>query len=242
MVGVAEQIEQELRSLAKEGMRLARAINDGSGAAEHLAYQSFYTKALAALRVVAPDRYDEFVSCYEDPRRKNLTRLTFGVRDFYKSLYAPGVTVDNRDGVAAGRVVAQSHILGAVAERAGSVLADIRSTVQVEVLDEDLDVARQLLKNKHLRAAGAVAGVVLERHLASVVVAHNVKITKRSPTVADLNEPLRAAGVYDLARSRFIQHLADLRNLAVHAKTDDPTGEQMTDLINGVDKIVKTVY
>jgi hypothetical protein len=43
---------------------------------------------------------------------------------------------------------------------------DIKVMVQAGLFDSDLDAAGELAKNKFTRAAGASAGVVLERHLA----------------------------------------------------------------------------
>ena len=67
-----------------------------------------------------------------------------------------------------------------------------------------------------IAAAGAVAGVVLEKHLHEVCVSHNVKLTKKHPTIADLNEALKSAQVIEISQWRFHQHLGDLRNLCDH--------------------------
>jgi phage tail protein X len=84
--------------------------------------------------------------------------------------------------------------------------------------------------------------VVLERHLATVCDNHKVSVAKKNPTIADFNEALKAATVIDLPQWRFIQHLADLRNMCDHARTPDPTSEQIGDLVAGVKKITKTVF
>ena len=42
---------------------------------------------------------------------------------------------------------------------------DIRQLVQADLFDSELDAADELGKKKFTRAAGALAGVVLERHL-----------------------------------------------------------------------------
>jgi hypothetical protein len=238
VTGAPAEIERELRALVQEGVRLASAIADGNGGDEHAAYQVFYTKALAALRVLAPDRYDEFVSYYEDPDRRHMSRLTYGVCAFCTER-VPGSA--DRKVVASERILVQAYILQAAVERARSLLANIRSTLQAGVLNEDLDAARQLLKSKHVRSAGAVAGVVLERHLASVATGHEIALKKRSPTIADLNDPLRDAGVYDTVQWRFVQRLGDIRNLAVHSKDREPSAEEVGELIDGADKILKTV-
>jgi hypothetical protein len=75
-----------------------------------------------------------------------------------------------------------------------------------------------------------------------VCVSHGVKVTKKSPTIADLNDALKGAGVIDVSQWRFIQHLADIRNLCDHSKASEPTVEQVGDLIAGVMKIVKSLF
>jgi len=86
------------------------------------------------------------------------------------------------------------------------------------------------------------AGVVLEAHLQRVATNHSVSISKKDPTISDLNDPLKAASVYDTPTWRKIQHLADLRNLCDHKKSREPTETEVRDLIAGVASIVKTVF
>jgi hypothetical protein len=95
--------------------------------------------------------------------------------------------------------------------------------------------------NVNRRAAGALAGVVLERHLQRVAANRQVKVAKKNPTIADLNDPLRSAGVYDVPTWRKIQHLADLRNLCSHQKDREPTADEVADLIAGVKSVVSNV-
>ena len=53
---------------------------------------------------------------------------------------------------------------------------------------------------------------------------------------------LKAANVVDVPQWRFIQHLGAIRNLCDHNKAMEPTAEQVTDLITGVDKTLKTLF
>ena len=94
----------------------------------------------------------------------------------------------------------------------------------------------------NLRAAGALAGVVLERHLQRVAINHGIKITKASPTISDLNDPLKQAGIYGTALWRKIQLLGDLRNLCSHSKKREPKREEIEELISGVNSIIKTIF
>ena len=110
------------------------------------------------------------------------------------------------------------------------------------MFDSELDTSRELLKNGYLRAAGAVAGVVLEKHLEQVSISHNIKVKRRNPSISDYNDTLKEVEVLDVQTWRFIQHLADLRNLCDHKKQQEPKPEEIKDLINGVDKVSKTVF
>lgn len=114
--------------------------------------------------------------------------------------------------------------------------------VRADLLDSELDAARELAKHKYTRAAGALAGVVLERHLGQVCGNHSIKIAKKTPSIADLNNALKEANVVDVPQWRFIQHLADIRNLCDHSKKVEPAQEQVNDLIAGVQKITKLLF
>jgi len=136
----------------------------------------------------------------------------------------------------------QLAILKSVRARFESSLFDIRQLVQADLFDSEVDAAKDLAKNKFLRPAGALAGVVLERHLAQVCENHAVRIAKKSPTISDLNEALKSADAIDIPTWRFIQHLADIRNQCDHDKKLEPTAEQVDDLIAGITKITKTLF
>ena len=136
----------------------------------------------------------------------------------------------------------QLAILKAVNARFESSLFDIRQLVQADLFDSELDTARELAKNKFSRVAGAVAGVVLEKHLLQVCANHAVTVSKKAPGISGLNDLLKTAGVLDVPQWRFIQHLGDIRNICDHGKAVEPTPAQVADLIDGVDKVVKTVF
>lgn len=208
-------------------------------------YQSWYSESLAVLKQILPDRLEDFRRHYEKPKaRKSITYESYRVEDFLQGLrvtqgYYKEVVVDSS--AAIPHFVQQVAILEAAKRRFESSLFEIRQLVQADLFDSEIEVARELLKKKFSRAAGAVAGVVLEKHLAQVCEDHSVKVAKKNPTIGDLNESLKAADVIDIAQWRFVQHLADLRNLCDHNKKVEPTVDQVSDLIDGVSKIMKTV-
>ena len=56
------------------------------------------------------------------------------------------------------------------------------------------------------------------------------------------NDALKEGGVIDIPQWRFIQRLGDLRNLCDHNKDREPTKDEVAELIDGVDKLTKTVF
>ena len=206
-------------------------------------YQRWYSEAKALIRQLLPDRLADFVRYYEKPKpRKNITYESYRIEDCLQNL-----TVTSGGKKIVGREAAipcfqqQLAILKAVRTRFESSLFDIRQLVMADLFDSELDAAKELAKKKFHRAAGAVAGVVLEKHLAQVCRNHSVAISSRAPGISDLNDFLKEANVVDVPLWRFIQHLGAIRNLCDHNKAMEPTAEDVADLIAGVDKTKKTL-
>lgn len=208
-------------------------------------YENWYSESLAVLRQILPQRLSDFVSHYEVPKgRKDLHWGNYVIRD---ALLGSQVTRSSTGAVVVDPTAAIPHmqnqlaILLAAELRFESSLFEIRQLVQADLFDSELDAAKELLRNKFLRAAGAIAGVVIEKHLAQVCADHNVIMTKKNPGIADLNEALKAPGVIDIPQWRHITLMGDYRNLCDHNKQKEPTVEQVSDLIDGADKILKTI-
>jgi len=206
-------------------------------------YQVWYTLALGVVRDVVPDRLAEFEECYRNSKRKNVDILTYTIGDFLDGITVTRFAsepVFNTATVYVNRFLTQINILRGAETRLASVLGNIEGTVRAELFDNELDIALELQKG-HLRAAGAVAGVVLERHLQQIAHSHGVRVAKKQPTLADLNDPLKAAAIYDVPRWRQIQRLADLRNLCVHHREREPTPDEVRELIDTTRAVVKSI-
>lgn len=207
-------------------------------------YQGWYSEAMAVIQQLLTHRLDDFKRHYEKPKsRKEITYENYHIEDFLQGLrvtrHGGEVVVDSA--AAVPRFTQQMAILSAAERRFDSSLFEIRQLVQADLFDSEIEVARELLKKKFTRAAGAIAGVVLEKHLAQVCEDRGIKIAKKNPTISDFNELLKISDVVDTAQWRFVQHLADLRNLCDHNKKAEPTADQVGDLLDGVAKVMKTV-
>ncbi len=206
-------------------------------------YQRWYSESLAMLSVLLPDRLADFKACYQHARPpKELNHTTYTISDYLRGTQvASGGSVVVTAKAGRNPMTQQVEIVRAAKARFESSLFDIKAMAQADLFDNELEAAAELNKNGFARGAGAVAGVVLEGHLATVCVNHSVTIGKKKPTIGDFNEALKSANVIDQATWRFIQYLGDIRNACDH-KGKDPSREDVEGLVTGVKKISKTVF
>jgi len=237
-----EKIEEQIKAVFKDDKKVKEYIR--KILPFNREYQSWYTESLAIIKQLMPDRLNDFVRLYEKPKtRKAIEYGNYVMEDYLQNLtvtrgYAKKVGPE----AAINQFDQQLNILKSMERRFESSLFDIRQLVQADLFDSELEAAKELNKNKFSRGAGAIAGVVLEKHLAQVLENHNLKSSKKNPSISDFNDNLKSSGVYDTPTWRKIQHLGDIRNLCDHNKTREPKQEEVEELIEGVEAIIKTVY
>ena len=191
-------------------------------------YEAWYSLSLRLISSALPERADDFRALYKSESGYDIHHyLTLG-----ETSHATQV---------ASRLRNQIALVSAAEVALPSVLVDLRGTLQANLFDSELAAASSLLKNGFLRGAGAMAGVVLERHLKSACDSHGVAVGK-TVTISRLNTVLKEAGVLELTDWRRIQLLGDLRNKCDHQQQKDPTKDDVTELIDGVAKIIKKVF
>ena len=240
-----KQIHKELDELYENGAELAQSYMDKNEDINFpFEYQKWYSKAMRSIEVIAPDRYSEFKSYYEiDPKRKNLGYGTYVIQDYLKGVVPSRSRIPGFDShqQVSNCFINQLNILHSITERIDSVLSQIDTELLSEIQDTELQTANNLLK-VNLRAAGSLTGVIIEHHLQKVSASHNIKTRKKNPTISDLNEPLKKEGIIDTPTWRKITYLADIRNICSHKKSEDPTKEQVVELIEGANWLIKNVF
>lgn len=228
----------------------------GDGASEFLdklpkfseEYEIWYSEAKALIRQLLPDRLDDFVGHYEKPKaRKEIDYESYRISDYLVGLqitrgreYEKVVVVDIDSAIP--RFRQQFAMVKAIKKRFESSLFDIKQIVQADLFDSELEAAMALVNQGFLRAGGAMAGVVMEKHLAEVCRNHQIKFRKKKLTIADFNDALKKENVINTPQWRSNQHLGDLRNLCDHDKKKEPSKDQVTELIEGVTKLTKTLF
>ena len=250
MMDKREELKRELQELIKQATELtnlAAAAKDAAGIVEFgMEYQNWYTRAIKIVEILAPDRLVEFISYYQiDPKRKSTNAQNYVIQDFImgrraRTLVSTGPlwNINNRTTI---RVYNQLQILQSLETRIDSVLSDVQGSLLSELQDKELATAEELLK-VNVRAAGSLAGVVLENHLQKVMQNHHVTASKKSPTISEMNNLLKSNEIYDLPTWKKVEYLGSIRNLCSHKKEREPKKEEVEELIAGVNKVIKETY
>jgi hypothetical protein len=135
----------------------------------------------------------------------------------------------------------QLRILSSVRDGLEYVLADLHGVLYGNVENHVLAAVYTLSRHGHCRAAGALAGVLLEIHLAHVAAKYRVAMGAESPDITKLNAALKRGGMYDEELWSCIQRLGALRDVWVDASRCDPTIDELTAFIHEVQTVRQRV-
>ena len=207
-------------------------------------YQTWYSEALVLVKQVLPDRLDDFKSYYEYPRvRKDINSQNYRIRDYLQGLQITRgtnhVIADRSDAIP--EFQQQLNIVKSAKSNLTSSLLDLTLILQADLFDSEIDSARALAKAGFMRAAGAICGVVIEKHLKQVCNNHNFTIRKKRPTISDLSQMLKDNGSISIPQWRSLQHLSDIRNTCDHDRGKEPQKDEIDDLLSGTSKVLKTI-
>lgn len=207
-------------------------------------YNAWYNESLALIKQLVPERYDDFVAYYKQPKRKTIDFETYCIAD-----YLIGLVVKDRFGdpvlkktCVITKFKQQFAILESLKSRFDSSLYEIKELLQSDLFNSELEAAKELQKKGFRRAAGAICGVVIERHLSQVCERRGIKVTKKNPSINDYKSLLQANNVIDVSQMRRIELMADIRNKCDHSKKEEPTDDDISEIISGTNKIIKSVY
>ena len=262
-----ETVESELDRLIDDGERLQHAMNyacfgqEYEGRLERIVgpqnkdqiiqnlpdfkevYQAWYSESLALIRQVLPDHVDDFAAYYEYTKsRTDFSTETYMIRDYLQGIVTlrPNgkVKIDGR--TACAKFVQQVSIVRAAKRSLESVLVQLTSILQADIFDSEVESAKALASGGFLRGSGAICGVVIEKHLKQVCLNHGIDV-KESSGISHYNDGLKSNGTIDIPKWRFVQLMADIRNLCDHAGEREPSKEEIEKLLSGTNEIIKTI-
>ena len=232
-----ERFTNDLKKIVNEGDTLLKYISDKNKVSKfNNGYEMWYSESLSVIEILLPKRKDDFILYYNNAKDICIRKIINPEYNIFG--------LDNEENIKNATTLFQNQliILKATQRRLESSLFDIKQIVQADLFNNELEAATELNKKGFVRGAGAIAGVVLEGHLSQVCKNHNIRINKKNPTINDFNELLKESEIIEVKDWRFIQHLGDLRNLCDHKKEKEPSKQDIEDLINGTDKMCKTLY
>lgn len=238
-------LKSEIQKLIDYGQKLYSALEskDNSKCKDLgffiLNYEEWYTKALVLIKQLIPDRTQDFILLYSNPKRKETEIGTYCISDALRTIqhirkiYGPWT--------AALSVLRQVRMLQACLDKFDSKIYSIQVILQADIFDSEIESAKHLLKMGFLRAAGAICGVVLEKHFSGVCHTREIVIKKKNPAISDFNDALKD-NVYDTVEWRRVQRLGDIRNLCDHSKEREPSKDEVEELISGTEQVIKTIF
>ena len=116
----------------------------------------------------------------------------------------------------------------------GGYLSSIKTLVQAEVFDSQLEQANELFSSGYYTAAAVIAGVVLETALRELCDRSGIPHGK----LDKMNSELAKAGVYNKLNQKRITAIADIRNSAAHGKQNEFTVQDVSDMIGDVSRFL----
>ncbi|ERS83729.1 hypothetical protein Q672_19935 [Marinobacter sp. EVN1] len=116
----------------------------------------------------------------------------------------------------------------------GGHLASIRSLVQAELFDSELEQAQELLNQGYTGPAAVVSGVVLETTLRDLCDQQSIPHGK----LDQMNGALAKKGVYTKLQQKRITAIADIRNNAAHGKWSEFSESDVADMIKDVQRFL----
>ena len=232
-MNTTEQIEKEIKELYLEVDGLLKELmGEVDAVIFSTKYNKWYSRSLPAVRQLAPDRVEDFEKCFRSAEKEQ------SISTYFASAMDPVVRkiLQKR---AAGLLSIQHGIIASLESRLSSVLTDIRSVLQAGLFDSELDAAKNLLSNGHVRAAGSLAGVVLEGHLKNLCIKYQVQLPKPNPALSDYYQELYKAKIIDNTQRTRLEYFGTIRNLCSHKKDREPTEQEVSDLIAETHKTTK---
>ena len=129
----------------------------------------------------------------------------------------------------------QRSILSSIPYIAKIKEMELREIISTDFVEREIEESELLFRKGHSRAAGALAGVALERHLKTLCDKYQIDYQKKD-TIEPLVEKLYHAKKINLSQMKNIQYLASIRDKCDHP-ADVEKGE-VKELIEKVKKIV----
>lgn len=116
----------------------------------------------------------------------------------------------------------------------GGYLSSVRSLVQAEVFDSELDQASELLSSGYKTASAVIAGTVIETTLRELCDRNGAT----PGALGQMNADLAKKGIYNANMAKRITAMAGIRNSAAHGKPDEFTNGDVKSMIDEIGRFL----
>ncbi len=219
---VGEYVE-EGRRVAEQGHEVWARRNDAALPAFSFAYQEWYRKCLGLLEVNGSSALEEFTKHYADDISiwTKLNPSNYGTTDTAVKLKM--------------FITAQVAMVAALASELSGRAMNIQSELSYQYIADEYDQAQVLSELGFERAAGAVAGVALERNLRLLAQKHDVDVAPNPPAkkradFSDYLAALKKKGVINELQRKQYEALYEVRKQCSHP--EEPKREDIERLIH----------
>ncbi|MGD1818938.1 MAG: hypothetical protein ACPKOI_03525 [Pleomorphochaeta sp.] len=236
--------EKEYKALnikTKRNIELAKFKND---------YLSWYYATSSCIKFLRPDKYKEFIDLFKDNREKNtsLKSTNYKIENFIKNEELTDISNNliqeeaKRIKITLNLFHYQQLMIKAIIDNFDSISFNYEKETYMTFQEENIDSVQELFDNDFLRAAGALCGVIIEKHLKTKLLPFDEDaFTSKKLTLEPLNQACKKNNIYTTTEFKRIIHLTDLRNLCDHKNTIGPTKEQVQELIDGTKWIIYSI-
>ena len=238
-----EIIKEEVLKLTRKGDLIFGRWVKRDGENSHGEYQEWYTPALRIITQFLPERLREFKAYYEiDMSRKEITLDKFVIQDFFIGIVAvsPQTRIIDPFRQASICMLQQQSILKSLYINLDTVLFNVESTILMEYQEDELEAAKTVL-DVNIRAAGALCGVVIEKHLKRLSEKNDLQPDKKNPGINWYSSKLREKSIITVGQKKKIDYMADIRNRCDHPDDEEPTREEVMNLIGDTEWLIKSV-
>jgi HEPN domain-containing protein len=195
-------------------------------------YQRFYSVGLQFVKEFLPEKEIEFCASYEAKEFND----NEGVMD-YLQLRKGQYSNDKEDIIERfiNRLEVQRSILSSIPYIARIQEIKLREIISADYVEREIEEAEQLFRKGNFRAAGALAGVALEKYLKTLCDKYQIDYQKKD-TIEPLVEKLYRAKKIDITLMKKIQYLASIRD-----KCDHPSDVEKGEVKELIEKVKKFI-
>jgi hypothetical protein len=192
-------------------------------------YQIWYSKAEALIKEYLYDRKDEFTREYDE------ILCLLQLRKNWGKVYVHSIIKEFTD-----RFDTQKNLISSLPKVIEIQNSKLKKTVSADLVESELEEAELLLEHNFIRAAGAVAGVALERYLKTLcdIITPPVEYDNKKDTINPLATKLRDKGHLSETKRKKIEWLGDIRNKCDHSNKEEPAKEEVKELIKKTKEFV----